>query len=45
MRNDFFLWIYNGHVVVIYHVDWKYYIINSKLEKIELKKSDFTFIA
>ena len=45
MKNNYFLAIYNGSIIKIYRVDGKYYFVNSKFNKKELKKSDFIFIA
>jgi len=45
MKNYKFLALYNGLVVLVYKIDWRYFIENSKLQKKELKKSDFIFIA
>lgn len=49
MKNYKFLALYNGLVVLVYKlvykIDWRYFIENSKLQRKELKKSDFIFIA
>lgn len=40
-KNDYFLVIYNGRVVLVYRIENRYYLENKK----EIKKSDFIFIA
>jgi len=45
MKNYSFLALYKGAVIEIFRVENRYFFVNSKNIKKELKKSDFIFIA